>query len=42
VTAPDPQAGLAVGGGLLILPGSFVWTTVSRRQRRKKRAGRAE
>ena len=35
------KAGLAVGGGLMILPGSLLWTTVSRR-RRKKRAGRAE
>jgi membrane peptidoglycan carboxypeptidase len=42
VTAPDPQAGLAVGGGLLILPGSFVWTVVSRRRRRGKHAGTAE
>jgi membrane peptidoglycan carboxypeptidase len=39
-TAPATQAGLTVGGGLMILPGSLLWTTVSRR--RKKRAGRAE
>jgi membrane peptidoglycan carboxypeptidase len=42
VLVPDPQAGLAVGGGLLILPGSFVWTVVSRRRRRGKHAGTAE
>jgi membrane peptidoglycan carboxypeptidase len=41
-TAPATQAGLAVGGGLLILPGSFVWTVVSRRRRRGRRAGKAE
>jgi membrane peptidoglycan carboxypeptidase len=38
-TAPATQAGLAVGG-LMILPGSLLWTTVSRR--RKRHAGRAE
>jgi len=41
-TATTAQAGVAVGSGLMILPASLVWTTVSRRQRRKKRAGRAE
>jgi membrane peptidoglycan carboxypeptidase len=41
-TAPATQAGLAVGDGLLILPGSFVWTVVSRRRRRGRRAGKAE
>ncbi len=41
-TAPATQAGLAVGGGLLILPGSFVWTAVSRRRRHRRRPGKAE
>jgi hypothetical protein len=41
-TATTAQAGVAVGSGLMILPASLVWTMVSRRQRRKKRAGRAE
>jgi hypothetical protein len=43
-TAPATQAGLAVGGGLMILPGSLLWTTVSRRRRLrlKQRVDRAE
>jgi membrane peptidoglycan carboxypeptidase len=41
-TATTVQAGVAVGSGLMILPASLVWTTMSRRQRRKKRAGREE
>jgi membrane peptidoglycan carboxypeptidase len=41
-TATGAQAGLAVGGGLMILPGSLLWTTMSRRRRRKKRADTAE
>jgi membrane peptidoglycan carboxypeptidase len=41
-TATAVQAGVAVGSGLLILPASLVWTTASRRRRRKQRAGRAE
>ena len=40
--ATEAKAGLAVGGGLMILPGSLVWTTVSRRRRRKQRRGTAE
>jgi membrane peptidoglycan carboxypeptidase len=39
-TANTAEAGVAVGGGLVILPASLAWTTVSRR--RKQRAGRAE
>jgi membrane peptidoglycan carboxypeptidase len=39
--ASGVQAGLAVGGALLVLPGSLLWTTMSRR-RRKRRAGAAE
>jgi membrane peptidoglycan carboxypeptidase len=38
-TANGTQAGLAVGGGLAVLPGSLLWTTMSRR-RRRRRAGR--
>ena len=41
-TASAAQAGLAVGGGLTVLPGSLLWTTMSRRRRRKKRAATAE
>ena len=41
-TADTAEAGVAVGSGLMILPASLVWTTVSQRRRRKKRAGRAE
>jgi membrane peptidoglycan carboxypeptidase len=41
-TTPSTQAGLAVGGGLLILPGSLLWSTVSRRRRRKERVSKAE
>jgi membrane peptidoglycan carboxypeptidase len=43
-TATATQAGLAVGGGLMILPGSLLWTKVSRRRRLrlKQRADRAE
>jgi membrane peptidoglycan carboxypeptidase len=41
-TVSGSQAGLAVGGGLMILPGSLLWTTMSRRRRRKRRAGAAE
>jgi membrane peptidoglycan carboxypeptidase len=35
------QAGLALGGALSVLPGSLLWTRMSRR-RRKRRPGRAE
>jgi membrane peptidoglycan carboxypeptidase len=41
-TATATQAGLAVGGGLMLLPGSLVWRTISRRRRRKGRAHTAE
>jgi hypothetical protein len=29
------RAGLAVGGVLTVLPGSLLWTTLSRRRRRR-------
>jgi membrane peptidoglycan carboxypeptidase len=38
VTASSTKAGLAAGGALVALPGSFLWTVMSRR-RRKRRAG---
>jgi membrane peptidoglycan carboxypeptidase len=42
-TATGPQAGLAVGGVLAVLPGSLLWVTVSqRRRRRRRRTGKAE
>jgi membrane peptidoglycan carboxypeptidase len=37
-TAGSTKAGLAGGGALALLPGSFLWTMMSRR-RRKRRAG---
>jgi membrane peptidoglycan carboxypeptidase len=41
-TPATTQATPTADGALLILPGSFLWTTMSRRRRRKQRAGRAE
>jgi membrane peptidoglycan carboxypeptidase len=41
-TVSSTQGGLAIGGGLMLLPGSLLWTTMSRRRQRKKRAGKAE
>ncbi len=41
-TASTTQGGLAIGGGLMALPGSLLWTTTSRRRRHKKRAAKAE
>jgi membrane peptidoglycan carboxypeptidase len=40
-TATATQGGAAVGGQM-ILPGWLLWTTMSRRRRRKNRAGTAE
>ena len=40
-TTPATQAGLAVGGVLTVLPGSYRWTAAARRRRRKRRAVRA-
>ena len=40
-TAGAAQAGLALGGVLSVLPGSLLWTRMSRR-RRKRRTGRGD
>jgi hypothetical protein len=38
-TASGVQASLALGGVLSVLPGSLLWTRVSRRRRRRRRPG---
>jgi hypothetical protein len=35
---PGVQADLAVGGVVAVVPGSLMWTRVSRRRRRRRRS----